>query len=559
MATDPREVLVRRLFALQQIANTLSDQSEAIIRSMFDEIVAEIAKLDPTGVSPRYRQGRLDRLDARVREVAGSAYDRMYAEQRAALASVGASQAQGASMQLRAVLGAGNAGRVAPTTGLGPNFFKAVVDREPVQGALLKDWFKGQAQRTQFQVGRQVRLGMVGGETIDDMVRRVRGRSNGRGRYTGGVMQTSTREATAIIRTAVNDISNTAMLNTFEANADILAGVTFTATLDARTSSICQATDSKTWKLDDPAIQRPPLHINCRSVLIPEVDWKGLGMEPPPEGTRASAGGQVPASTTYEDWLRSQDRAMQDEILGPGRAQLFRDGKVGLRELVTADGRRIPLDALGIDEATPAWQRALYEDVLPRELDIRDMFAGRAEARAWREQFLAAHGDDPEVRTFVSAVDRWVVSAEQPDLTVEMEAVLRGEGGSDEARSMLRALSRAQPAPSLHRGVWTGDAADEVVGRYPAGRVFDMRASSFTSDARVADTFASWGEGEVDDPVEVLFRLERGARAVKIENLSVHTLEREWYTGGRFEVVSSRKFADDRVEITIRQVGTFDV
>jgi SPP1 gp7 family putative phage head morphogenesis protein len=387
VATDPREVLVRQLFALQQIANTLSDQSDALLRSMFDDIVAEIARLDPTGVAPRYRQGRLDKLAARVREIAGPAFDELYKQQRAALAAVGAREAAQTTMHLRAVLGAGNAGRVAATTGLGQNFFKAVIDTQPVQGALLKDWFAGQKQRVPFQVGRQVQLGMVNGETIDQLVRRVRGRSTGRGGYTGGVMQTTTRETTAIVRTAVNDISNVAHMNTFEANADILKSVTFVATLDSRTSSVCQAADSKTWKLGDPSIQRPPLHVNCRSVLVGDVDWESLGMEPPPEGTRASAGGQVPASTTYEEWLRDQPAAVQDEILGVGRAKLFRENQVGLRELVTTDGRRLPLEGL-IDGAPESAADPLFEGrrrVLPRVLEDEAAIVGKRYeyARAW--------------------------------------------------------------------------------------------------------------------------------------------------------------------------------
>jgi hypothetical protein len=60
-------------------------------------------------------------------------------------------------------------------------------------------------------------------------------------------------------------------------------------------------------------------------------------VEPPPEGTRASENGQVPSSQTYEDWLRRQPPDAQDEIVGPARADLFRQGKIGLRDLVRGD------------------------------------------------------------------------------------------------------------------------------------------------------------------------------------------------------------------------------
>lgn len=348
MPRDPKEELIRRLFELQALSNTLSDKSDAILRLMFDDIVAALARIDPTGVQPRYRQGRLDKLSARVREIAGPAYAQLFREQRAALATIGAREAQRVTDSLKVVLGAGSAGKVAPTTGLGTNFFKAVIDTEPIQGALLKDWFTDQSRKTVFKVDRQIKLGVLQGETIDQMVRRVRGRSAGRrGQYVGGVMQTSTRDAAAIVRTAVNDISNVAGMNCYKNNADVLSGVRYTATLDSRTSAECMALDGSFWKLDDPGIKRPPRHVNCRSVLVPEVDWKGLGMEPPPEGTRASADGQVPSSTTYGEWLKSQPASLQDEILGSrARGKLFRDGRASLKDLVTSDGRRVPLDQL---------------------------------------------------------------------------------------------------------------------------------------------------------------------------------------------------------------------
>jgi hypothetical protein len=36
--------------------------------------------------------------------------------------------------------------------------------------------------------------------------------------------------------------------------------------------------------------------------------------------------GQVPAKLSYDQWLRTQTKEFQDEVLGPRRAQMFRDG-----------------------------------------------------------------------------------------------------------------------------------------------------------------------------------------------------------------------------------------
>ena len=46
-----------------------------------------------------------------------------------------------------------------------------------------------------------------------------------------------------------------------------------------------------------------------------------------------------PAETvSYDDWLHGLDEEAQDEVLGPARAGLFRDG-ASVREFVDASGR----------------------------------------------------------------------------------------------------------------------------------------------------------------------------------------------------------------------------
>lgn len=50
----------------------------------------------------------------------------------------------------------------------------------------------------------------------------------------------------------------------------------FTATLDNRTSKICGEFDGTIWEINDSGKPIPPLHPNCRSVLVnmPDKDWK---------------------------------------------------------------------------------------------------------------------------------------------------------------------------------------------------------------------------------------------------------------------------------------------
>src|SRR6185295_19097323 len=49
-----------------------------------------------------------------------------------------------------------------------------------------------------------------------------------------------------------------------------------------------------------------------------------------PLETRASMDGQVAATMTYPEWLAAQPPEVQDEALGPVRAELFRTGALSI-------------------------------------------------------------------------------------------------------------------------------------------------------------------------------------------------------------------------------------
>lgn len=348
MARDPRAQLLESLFRLQRIANAQVDESDDLLRAAFDEVVGELAKLDPTAVQIRYRAGRIARLEERIREILGPAYDEWFRQQRDALSLVGRDHVDQTTLHLRAVLGAGNEGLVSDVTGLGRNYFKRIIDSDPMQGAVLKDWASEQSRRAVFRTTQQIKLGVANQETLGDIVRRVRGRSVGRGQYVGGVLQTTTREAETLVRTAVIDISTHARFGTYEANDDILTGYTLVVTMDGRTSPICinyGLTPEKVYPIDGGP--RPPFHFQCRTATAPAVAWDRLGLEPPPDGTRATATGQVDADMSFDTWLRQAPNQYAVDLLGERRAKLFKEGRVSLRELLKTDQGRVRLKPVG--------------------------------------------------------------------------------------------------------------------------------------------------------------------------------------------------------------------
>lgn len=206
-----------------------------------------------------------------------------------------------------------------------------------------------------------IRQGMTEGETLDQLVRRIRGSAvkparwgkgqDGKkvykpGTYEGGVIDTTTRGAEAYVRTTISHIANTTRNETYKANEDLVKAVQWVATLDLRTCIDCAALDGKTWALNDPH-PTPPIHPGDRCVLTPVLkSWKELGIDMAeiPESTRASMDGQVPESLKYGEWLKRQPAAKQDEVLGKGRADLFRAGKT--LGAMTIDNRAMTLKEL---------------------------------------------------------------------------------------------------------------------------------------------------------------------------------------------------------------------
>lgn len=352
--TDPVELLLRNVILLQQFGNTLSGEAKTRLNALFEELVGELAKADPAGVSGTYQRRRVERFLENASKLSRDTYRELERETRALLVGFGVQQSEVSVDVLVASVGDGRVAKLLP---ISPNMARSIVTEDPIHGNLLKSWFQDSDAATMRRVRQQVQLGMAQNETIDQMTARLIGRRSGRGR-TGGVLATSKRDAEAIARTAANHISNRAAIETYK-KSSVTTTWRWTSTLDSRTSDICMARDGEVYRYDDPSAPTPPAHPNCRSFASPVVDWERLGIDPPEEGTRASrtltvsdgeikvtGGKQVPSSVRYSDWLKDQPNGVQDEILGPSRAKLFRENRISLRDLVKSDGRRVTLDEL---------------------------------------------------------------------------------------------------------------------------------------------------------------------------------------------------------------------
>jgi SPP1 gp7 family putative phage head morphogenesis protein len=216
-------------------------------------------------------------------------------------------------------------------------------------GSTLNQWFDSLSRSTQRGIMTAVNRGIVEGETTEQIIRRIRGSKALN--YTDGVFETTRRQAETVARSTINHVTNQARLELFKENEDIIAGLKWTATLDSRTSLTCAGLDGKTFPLDKGP--RPPAHPNCRSTMTAVLkDWESLGLKNLDEGQRASINGQVPASTTYGEWLRGQPEAVQREVLGKTRMKLFNAGKLDISRFTSEGLEPLNLSQLATLEKT---------------------------------------------------------------------------------------------------------------------------------------------------------------------------------------------------------------
>mgnify|MGYP000393751122 FL=1 len=229
-----------------------------------------------------------------------------------------------------------------------PATLRALVETRPFEGKVLGEWWSGVAADAQVRIDSVVREGIASGRTTGQIVARITG-DEGVG---DAPFRALRRNAEAVVRTATQEVSTAARMETYRENDDLVKGWQFVATLDARTTLICASEDGKVYPVGEG--RPPPLHFGCRSTTVPvmksfaELGFAGIDV---PAGSRASMDGEVAEKTTYDEWLRGQPRAVQDEALGPERAALFRGG-LKIERFVDAGLRPLTLDELRALEAS---------------------------------------------------------------------------------------------------------------------------------------------------------------------------------------------------------------
>lgn len=371
------DAMVRHQIYLQRVSGGLRKQIEKLLNDTEQEIADRIRGrlLNSDGLTSSIEVRRLETLLGMLKRIRGEAWEKVGQTWQDELTAIAKHEPElmasmvttSAPVVVQTVL---------PETGL----LKAIVKSKPFEGKTLKEWSKSVAAEDIRRIEAQIRLGMVAGESSSDIARRVVGTARLKG--TDGVTEISRRNAAAITRTAVNQVTNEARAEFFKANSDLFEEEQYVSTLDSRTTAVCRAYDGQRFEIGRGPI--PPLHFNCRSLRVPVLDGELLGSRPQkpttekmllkeygeknglgaitkrqqlPRGTRGDFDkfargrvreltGQTPSSTTYQQWLGRQSKSFQDEVLGKTKARLFRDGGLQLDKFVNRAGDELTLSQL---------------------------------------------------------------------------------------------------------------------------------------------------------------------------------------------------------------------
>jgi hypothetical protein len=373
--------LTRHNISLMRYDAKLRRQIRGQLRRLQQNIVETLGNYDFTNVTRRARlEGLLKQVDVMIkgnytninRFMAGEMGDLAVAE-----------HAFGAQ-QLNSLIGVDIV-----SAGIAPATLRALGKNAPIFGAPAAEHWGRQSANLRRRFADEMRQGFLLGESTQDLVRRVRGTATGArqiveigGRsksvavFSGGIMNVSTREAEALVRTSVQSVANDVRLATYMANTDVIQSVITVVTLDTRTSDICQSRGNRPdeWTLPDfvPVGSSsnypgpPPWHFNCRSSLAPNTkSWEDLqGQQATrnqrsiarkldnnaPKATRASMNGQVAKGLGYGDWLKKQPKSVQVEAMGPTRQKLWKDGKLELSKTLDQTGRPMSLAEMGLTD-----------------------------------------------------------------------------------------------------------------------------------------------------------------------------------------------------------------
>lgn len=410
-----QDLLIAQALDVESFSNGMVRRLIALLNEAELDVIDQLRRRgeilgfgDPLVLSTSHKVARLEQLIRDLQSLRGEAYRKVHSQLRSEMREFAKLEAGFTVSALGKAISIVEVQLVLPP----PAVLRTLITAQLIRGAFLKEWMAKLSADDGRRLRDTIRLGVIEGQGLDEIVRRVRGtRAQG---FRDGILQTSRREAEGIVRTAISFTANAAREAAFIANADVLSGLIWISVLDGRTSPVCQSRDGDVTVLPggdpsqlpagsprlNPPNTRPPAHLGgCRSIMGAIISGIGVvGTRPFITSTatgrqrrinfladaRAKAGdrwrgltrsqrnvlvakqrsawaarniGIVPGKTTYQEFLARQPAKFQNEKLGRTRGLLFRRGGLDLKDFVDLGGREFTLAELARRHAD-AFQKA---------------------------------------------------------------------------------------------------------------------------------------------------------------------------------------------------------
>lgn len=340
----------------------LQQYSEGVVRRMIAllnrtdaDLAAELAAALERLPADSFTVERLERLLGSVKELNAAAYASVTEALQGELLELAAYEAGYQATLYQSAIPAAVQVRYSIAS-VSPNQVYSAAMSRPFQGRLLKDWASNIEAGRMTKIRDAIRIGYVEGKTASEIVRGIRG-TKAAG-FADGLLQRPRRDLMAVVQTAISHTAQVAREQFNEANSDLIKAEVWRSTLDTKTSEPCRIRDGLKYEAQThkpighkvPWLQGPGrIHWNCRSTSTPVTkSWRELGIpiDEISPSERASMDGRVPAETTFASWLQRQSAARQDQVLGPERGRLIREGGLELPNLYSPNGRYLTLEQL---------------------------------------------------------------------------------------------------------------------------------------------------------------------------------------------------------------------
>ena len=189
---------------------------------------------------------------------------------------------------------------------------RADIGKKVLTGGLTLGEALASLRRNLFEsLMRTVRLAAAGGAALADV---------------GDVFRRHFVSVRTFTRTWMSSVSNM-VRSAFGSANGMVKGWRHISVLDAKTSGMCTARNGLMWDRQkkpighDYPFAKPPLHPNCRSMLIIVFD-----ADAPFDGVSG------------EDWVKSRSLPQLQEQFSKGVGQMLHDGKISLADAVRSDG-----------------------------------------------------------------------------------------------------------------------------------------------------------------------------------------------------------------------------